>query len=70
MTRLSFRNLRRAVAPTFALLIAAAALSGCFNPFNPMVARNRVAASEPPPWKLRTTGSGRPERTCGGTVTT
>jgi hypothetical protein len=33
----------------FVLPLAALLLGGCFNPFDPLVAKNRVGASDPPP---------------------
>jgi hypothetical protein len=39
----------RGMAATILLLLFGASLSGCFNPFNPLVAKNQVGASDPPP---------------------
>ena len=39
----------RRAAVAAVLLLTAVSLAGCFNPFDPLVARNRVGASEPPP---------------------
>jgi hypothetical protein len=36
-------------AAWFALPFAALLIGGCFNPFNPLVAKDRVGASDPPP---------------------
>ncbi len=43
----------RRIAVTVALSIAAASLAGCFNPFDPLVAKNRVGATDPPPYPSR-----------------
>jgi hypothetical protein len=48
MTRLPRHDLRRAVA-VFALPLAALLLAGCFNPFDPLVARGRAGVSDPAP---------------------
>lgn len=47
MSRLSRRGLRRIAV--LVLPLATLLVTGCFNPFNPLVARNRAGASEPPP---------------------
>jgi hypothetical protein len=43
---------RRAAAILFVLAIAAL-VPGCFNPFNPLVAKNRAGAVDPPPFPSR-----------------
>ena len=43
---------RRATA-TLLLLAIAALVPGCFNPFNPLVAKNRAGATDPPPYPNR-----------------
>lgn len=48
MTRMNRRTFRLAAA-AIGLLLASVFLAGCFNPFNPLVARGRAGVSEPPP---------------------
>lgn len=47
------RSVPRRVAATIFLFAIATLLPGCFNPFNPMVAKNRAGASDPPPYPSR-----------------
>jgi hypothetical protein len=43
----------RPMLATAAFVVAAASLTGCLNPFNPLIAKNRVGATDPPPYPSR-----------------
>lgn len=52
MTPHARRNVR-SIAWAVAIGLAALSLCGCFNPFNPLIAKNRVGATDPPPYPSR-----------------